>query len=155
MITSNLSETDPVATGMLEPSGGEYSDIGYATADGVATVTLNRPARLNALTTTMVLELVDAPRSDHRPDNDVRAVIVTGASVASVRVPTLGGGACTFAGQADGERWREERGEIDGVPRDRGGIVSFLEKRLARFPLRVSKDYPAVGPAWPQRPGDC
>ena len=154
MITSNPSETDPVATGMLEPSGGEYSDIGYATADGVATVTLNRPARLNALTTTMVLELVDAfDRID--ADDDVRAVIVTGAGRGFCAGADLGGGASTFAGQADAERWREERGEIDGVPRDRGGIVSFLEKRLARFPLRVSKDYPSVVPAWPQRPGGC
>jgi enoyl-CoA hydratase/carnithine racemase len=143
MITSNPSETDPVATGMLEPSGGEYSDIGYATADGVATVTLNRPARLNALTTTMVLELVDAfDRID--ADDDVRAVIVTGAGRGFCAGADLGGGAGTFAGQADAERWREERGEIDGVPRDRGGIVS-LRIAACRKPVIGAINGAAVG----------
>jgi enoyl-CoA hydratase/carnithine racemase len=32
------------------------------------------------------------------------------------------------------------------------GVSAFLEKRPARFPLRVSTDYPAAIPHWPQRP---
>ena len=50
----------------------------YEVADHVATITLNRPDKLNAFTNTMVREMSDAfDRVD--ADDDVRAVIVTGA----------------------------------------------------------------------------
>jgi hypothetical protein len=32
------------------------------------------------------------------------------------------------------------------------GVASFLEKRRPNFPLRVTVDYPASIPPWPQRP---
>lgn len=48
------------------------------TVDGVATVTLDRPAALNALTIPMKQELITALRSIER-DRNVRAVILTGA----------------------------------------------------------------------------
>jgi len=32
------------------------------------------------------------------------------------------------------------------------GVVSFLEKRPADFPLRVSTDMPDLYPWWPDRP---
>ena len=55
-----------------------YTEIGYEVADGIATVTLNRPERMNAFTLTMRDELIDAfDRID--ADDDVRAVVVTGA----------------------------------------------------------------------------
>ena len=41
----------------------EYTEIIYDVADGVATITLNRPDRLNAFTTTMARELSDAYRA--------------------------------------------------------------------------------------------
>ena len=47
-------------------------------ADGVATITLDRPAALNALTIPMKVELLAALRSVDR-DRAVRAVILTGA----------------------------------------------------------------------------
>ena len=50
----------------------------YEVADHVATITLNRPDQLNAFTNAMVHEMIDAfDRVD--ADDDVRAVIVTGA----------------------------------------------------------------------------
>ncbi|HEX8581237.1 MAG TPA: enoyl-CoA hydratase-related protein, partial [Acidimicrobiales bacterium] len=46
-------------------------------ADGVLTITLDRPDRLNAFTATMLRELLDAfDRADE--DDAVRAVVVTG-----------------------------------------------------------------------------
>jgi enoyl-CoA hydratase/carnithine racemase len=55
-----------------------FSEIRYDVEDGVCTVTLNRPERLNAVTTTMLSELREAwDRAD--ADDNVRAVIVTGA----------------------------------------------------------------------------
>jgi 2-(1,2-epoxy-1,2-dihydrophenyl)acetyl-CoA isomerase len=52
--------------------------IASATADGVATITLDRPAALNALTIQMKRDLLAALRAAER-DNAVRAVILTGA----------------------------------------------------------------------------
>ena len=58
-------------------------------ANRVLTITLNRPERLNAWTPTMSRELIAAfDRADD--DDEVRAVIVTGAGAASARGPTSG-----------------------------------------------------------------
>jgi 2-(1,2-epoxy-1,2-dihydrophenyl)acetyl-CoA isomerase len=56
----------------------EASTIGLDSADGIATITLNRPAALNALTIPMKRELLAALRSVEK-DRSVRAVILTGA----------------------------------------------------------------------------
>ena len=55
-----------------------YQQITYEVADGVATVTLHRPDKLNAWTPIMGGELVDAFRSADR-DAAVRAVLFTGS----------------------------------------------------------------------------
>lgn len=56
----------------------EYEHILYDVADGIATITLNRPERLNAFDDLMLTEWLDAiERSD--ADGDVRAIILTGA----------------------------------------------------------------------------
>jgi hypothetical protein len=66
-----------------------------ARTDGVLTITLNRPDRLNAFTDRMMTELVDAfDRAD--ADDAVRAVIVTGAGRAFCA------GADLAAGRIDG-----------------------------------------------------
>jgi 2-(1,2-epoxy-1,2-dihydrophenyl)acetyl-CoA isomerase len=56
----------------------EYTEILYDVADGVATITLNRPEKMNAFSTKMIEEWSDAIDSA-REDDAVRAVIVTGA----------------------------------------------------------------------------
>ena len=58
-----------------------YTTILYDIADGILTITLNRPDQLNAFTPTMAAELVDAFERANREDA-VRAVIVTGAGKA-------------------------------------------------------------------------
>jgi enoyl-CoA hydratase len=55
-----------------------YQTILYEKAGGVATVTLNRPDKLNALNSDVYRELYDA-FADAEGDPEVRAVIVTGA----------------------------------------------------------------------------
>ena len=50
----------------------------YAVEDGIATVTLNRPEKLNAFTTQMRDELV-AVFDETDADDAVRVVIITGA----------------------------------------------------------------------------
>jgi 2-(1,2-epoxy-1,2-dihydrophenyl)acetyl-CoA isomerase len=57
---------------------GSFVSVRYEVADGVATVTLDRPDALNALTIEMKGELLTALRSAGR-DRAVRAVVLTGA----------------------------------------------------------------------------
>ena len=96
----------------------EYTQILFDVDDHVATITLNRPDRLNAFTDTMMRELIDAfDQTD--ADDDVRAVIVTGAGRGFCAGADLGGGGETFAkGGSDVQT-------DAGVPRDGGGLVSL------------------------------
>ncbi|WP_073975568.1 crotonase/enoyl-CoA hydratase family protein [Erythrobacter donghaensis] len=55
-----------------------YTQITVAKADGIATVTLNRPDKMNAYTRTMGQEII-AAMDDIDADDAVRAVIFTGA----------------------------------------------------------------------------
>ena len=55
-----------------------YEQLLYDVTGGVATVTLNRPEQRNALSNQMLGELVDAMERV-RDDDDVRAVVLTGA----------------------------------------------------------------------------
>ena len=56
----------------------DFEEILYETADGVATITLNRPEKLNAFTSRM-LEEWEAAIERARDDDDVRAVVITGS----------------------------------------------------------------------------
>jgi enoyl-CoA hydratase/carnithine racemase len=58
-----------------------YEQILYETADRIATITLNRPDRMNAMPPKMIGEIHDAMQEADRDDN-VRVVIVTGAGKA-------------------------------------------------------------------------
>lgn len=55
-----------------------FQEIIFSKENRVATVTLNRPTKLNAYSEIMVHEIISA-LSDCRDDDDVRAVIITGA----------------------------------------------------------------------------
>lgn len=55
-----------------------YATIQYGVDDGVATVTLNRPERLNAFNEQMIAETTEAIRAAGR-DRIVRCVVLTGA----------------------------------------------------------------------------
>jgi enoyl-CoA hydratase/carnithine racemase len=113
-----------------------FEEIGYEIDDGVLTVTLNRPDRLNAFTPTMGRELIEAfDRSD--ADDDVRAVIVTGAGRGFCAGADLGGGGGTFD-------WRDRDGGEAGVPRDGGGRVT-LRIYSSLKPVIAAINGPAVG----------
>jgi enoyl-CoA hydratase/carnithine racemase len=56
----------------------EFSEILYETAEGVATITLNRPEKMNAFTNRM-LEEWEAAIEQARDDDGVRAVVITGS----------------------------------------------------------------------------
>lgn len=55
-----------------------YTQIKYDVADNIATITINRPEKMNAFTNTMLKEMCDA-FDQIDADDDVRAVVVTGS----------------------------------------------------------------------------
>lgn len=72
----------------------EYEALLYAVADGIATVTMNRPERKNAANGVMWDELLDAARRIST-DPDIRAVVITGAGgefCSGADVSGMGGG---------------------------------------------------------------
>lgn len=95
-----------------------YTQILYDVSDQIATITLNRPDKLNAFTGRMMHELIDA-FDVVDADDTVRAVIVTGAGRAFCAGADLSGGGETFAeGGSDVHT-------NSGIPRDGGGLVSL------------------------------
>ncbi len=115
----------------------QYSQIRYDVADHVATLTLHRPEKLNAFTTTMMREMIDAfDRID--ADDDVRAVIVTGSGRAYCAGADLSSGGDTFA--EGGSDVRSDR----GVPRDGGGMLALRIFESTK-PVIGAINGPAVG----------
>jgi enoyl-CoA hydratase/carnithine racemase len=102
----------------------DFRTLLYAVDDGVATITLNRPDRLNAFDTTMRDELISAfDRTD--ADDAVRAVIVTGAGrafCAGADLSSAGSSTFDFARRGDAAR---ESHRVGDVYRDGGGLVSL------------------------------
>src|SRR6185312_4616120 len=102
----------------------ELSEVRYEVADGVATITLNRPEKRNAFTGAMASDLVAAAGAADA-DDAVRVVLVTGAGRDFCVGADLSGGAGTFSGRRVENRPPGLMSEtIGGVPRDRGGIAS-------------------------------
>src|SRR5438270_174321 len=113
----------------------DFQQIRYEVADAILTITLDRPDRLNAWTPTMASELIEAfDRAD--ADDDVRAIVVTGAGRAYCAGADLAGGGETFD-------WRE-RQSGDEVPRDNGGQVT-LRIFDSTKPVIAAINGPAVG----------
>jgi enoyl-CoA hydratase/carnithine racemase len=113
----------------------DYEQIAYdvAAAEGTLTITLDRPDRLNAFTTRMMEELLDAfDRSD--ADDSVRAVIVTGRGRGFCAGADLGSGGATF----------EYPSQSAAVHRDGGGRVSLRIFESTK-PVIAAINGPAVG----------
>ena len=109
-----------------------YEQILYDVADGLLTITLNRPEKLNAFTTRMMQELIDAfERAD--ADDAVRAIIVTGAGRAFCAGADLSSGGGTFSAP---EALEEHR--------DGGGLVT-LRIYESKKPVIAAINGPAVG----------
>ena len=94
-----------------------YSTIDYEVEDSILTITLNRPSVLNAFNGDMLNELLDAcDRAD--ADDDVKAIIFTGAGKAYCAGADLSRGADTFNSDA-----REDR--PSSLNRDGGGRLTL------------------------------
>ncbi|MEE0772083.1 MAG: enoyl-CoA hydratase-related protein [Anaerovoracaceae bacterium] len=79
----------------------EYKNILFEVKEGIGYVTMNRPKAMNALNTEVVAELDDL-FTDIEADDEVKAVIVTGAGRAFV-----GGADIAYMGALDGLKGRE------------------------------------------------
>lgn len=95
-----------------------FETLRYAVDRNVATITLHRPEKLNAFTPQMADELIAAFDTTDA-DDDVRAVIVTGAGRAFCAGADLGSGGATFD---YGKRYSMQPGEVH---RDGGGRVTL------------------------------
>jgi enoyl-CoA hydratase/carnithine racemase len=104
--------------------------------DGILTITLNRPDRLNAWTQTMCRELIEA-FDEADANDDVRVLIVTGAGRAFCAGADLERGAETFD-------WRAREGADPDRPRDNGGQFTLRIFRCTK-PVIAAVNGPAVG----------
>lgn len=118
----------------------DYTQILVDKADGIATITLNRPEKMNAFTRTMGAEII-AAMDDIDADDDVRAVIFTGAGekafCAGADLTPEGGGQI-FADGAEVESLSDDR------VRDGGGLVT-LRLYESKKPLISACNGVAVG----------
>jgi enoyl-CoA hydratase/carnithine racemase len=112
-----------------------YEQITTDLSNRILTITLNRPERLNAWTQTMCRELIDAfDRADQ--DDEVRAVIMTGAGRAYCAGADLGAGGETFDARS--------REAVAGGHRDNGGQFT-LRMFESTKPVIGAINGPAVG----------
>jgi enoyl-CoA hydratase/carnithine racemase len=128
-----------------------FETITLAVEESIATITLNRPDKLNAFNGQMMRDLVAAFDATDA-DEDVRAVIVTGAGRGFCAGADLSGGAATFDyDQSGGWNGAESPVRADGsvdyahpAVRDGGGIVA-LRIFASRKPVIGAINGPAVG----------
>jgi enoyl-CoA hydratase/carnithine racemase len=80
----------------------EYEEIRVADADHVRCITLDRPARRNAMSWRMLAELADAMAAADE-DDDVRVVVLTGAPPAFCAGTDMSAGGHSWQAPGDGE----------------------------------------------------
>ena len=113
-----------------------YDEIQYDVTDNIATITLHRPDKLNAFTPVMKREMLEALDAADA-DDDVRAVIVTGAGRAFCAGADLSHGGDTFD-------YKRRGGTATEAPRDGGGEVSLRVYEM-RKPVIAAINGSAVG----------
>jgi enoyl-CoA hydratase/carnithine racemase len=114
----------------------DFEQIIADVSDGIMTITLNRPDRLNAWTAKMADELIEAfDLAD--ADDGVRAVIMTGAGRGYCAGADLESGGDTFNARARGL-------STDTVPRDNGGQFTLRIFNSTK-PVIGAINGPAVG----------
>ncbi|TNF79932.1 MAG: enoyl-CoA hydratase [Gammaproteobacteria bacterium] len=113
-----------------------FETITTEVTDGILTLTLNRPEMLNAFNTTMLEEMV-AAFDEADADDDVRAIIVTGAGRGFCAGADLSSGGDTFDADARPDR-------AGGLQPDGGGILTLRIYELKK-PIIAAINGPAVG----------
>jgi enoyl-CoA hydratase/carnithine racemase len=120
-----------------------FEQITSEVADGILTITLNRPERLNAWTATMGRELIEAfDQAD--ADDDVRAIVMTGAGRGYCAGADLASGGETFDYRARAAEASLLTPSESDVPRDNGGQFT-LRIFASTKPVIGAINGPAVG----------
>lgn len=118
----------------------------YKLEDGIATIIINRPDKLNAFTPAMADDLIAV--LDHIDEDDnVKAVVITGAGRAFCAGADLSSGKDTFNGEGGGEsavRAGDTLDYSDESVRDIGGLVTLRLYRCLK-PIIAAINGPAVG----------
>ncbi|MEI9995441.1 MAG: enoyl-CoA hydratase-related protein [Rhizomicrobium sp.] len=120
-----------------------YEHITYAVADSIATITLNRPDKLNAYTATMGIELEEAFRAADA-DDAVRVIIVTGAGRGFCAGADISGGANAFDTKSGNAAMFNQASSSEAVgQRKRVGFIEAIYN--CRKPSIAAINGPAVG----------
>lgn len=120
-----------------------YETLRYEIDDGVATITLSRPDKLNAFTVRMMEEMLDVlDRVDE--DDGVRAAIVTGDGRAFCAGADLSEGADAFVFGGEVVRLDGSLNYETDAARDGGGRVTLRLYRSLK-PMIAAINGPAVG----------
>jgi enoyl-CoA hydratase/carnithine racemase len=128
---------------------GPYEQIATHVDQGILTLTLNRPEKLNAFTAKMMNEMIDV-FTKVNTDDSVGAVIVTGAGRAFCAGADLSGGARTFDATTNPARKERDAGPVDSVDwsdervRDGGGRVTLAIYECLK-PVIAAVNGPSVG----------
>jgi len=118
-----------------------YEQITTDVAEGVLTITMNRPERLNAWTPTMNRELIEALDAADA-DDEVRAIIITGAGRGFCAGADLQAGGATFDYREREGAWDPD--DASAVPRDGGGQFTLRVFDCTK-PVIAAINGPAVG----------
>lgn len=116
----------------------DFTEILYDVDGPVATITLNRPERLNAFTITMQREM-NAAFDLSDADDRVRAVIVTGSGRGFCAGADLGVGGESFDADSTGVKASDH-----AYPRDFGGLLTLRIFESTK-PVIAAINGPAVG----------
>ncbi|MEZ5995972.1 MAG: crotonase/enoyl-CoA hydratase family protein [Hyphomonadaceae bacterium] len=100
----------------------KFETIQLAIAENIATITLNRPDRMNAFNGAMIRDFL-AAFDETDGNDDVRAVVVTGAGRAFCAGADLGSGGDTF--NYDKRAKDHPASDAVGGQRDGGGLVAL------------------------------
>jgi enoyl-CoA hydratase/carnithine racemase len=119
-----------------------FETILYDVEDGIATITLNRPDKLNAFTTQMMVDMIAAFDATDA-DDTVRVVVVTGAGRGFCAGADLSAGGSTFDNSTRNEPARVAN-RVGGVQRDGGGLLT-LRIFDSLKPVIAACNGPAVG----------
>lgn len=117
-----------------------YEQILYDVKDGILTITMNRPDKLNAFTGTMMKEMIDALDCADA-DDEVKAIIVTGSGRGFCAGADLSSGADTF--NADSSSKAEESAQERSIA-DGGGLLTLRIFDCLK-PIISACNGPAVG----------
>jgi enoyl-CoA hydratase/carnithine racemase len=120
-----------------------YEQISTSLNNNVLTLTLNRPEKLNAFTRTMMNEMIDVFERANNND-EVRAIVVTGADRAFCAGADLSAGAETFNRNRLELGSEAEIGLSDERFRDGGGRLTLAIFECLK-PVIAAVNGPAVG----------